>query len=410
MPSLSTEEKRRLISLPKQSTKSNIGPWIAEIAQRGPATHAGDALDDAFIATIEKVERLVIDMSKQLKIRVEAWVKKLCQVHVNEVFLRNRNAHAELLLSCCLSENWTEPFNRMPAEGPLASLPQHVTCMIKQRHLEHRLECAKEQSRRAGGSLQGAKGNSTATGSMQAIPIVQEDDAPPDASDSFSRIENLREFSPVPDDLVRMSYGSFGTPARGDKLPNTLHGAQSPLVKLKSAASTPALKRSVDDRDIIARNKFEWTDRELKKAMLDNKRLRASVRAYRAANTQLSAQVITLKEENAALRTKVHAFEGARDAGGFAGPMEYNPQEHRGVEPRPDLRDSYSKPTRSRSPRVKNSSLPSIPNPNFPEPPPQAPSSNEEDPGVFLNYLSRFQAYTTTLYAVANVFLMTSID
>ena len=130
---------------------ANIHPTIPFFPEHSTNSSSNnvDALNDQFIQTVEKIEQISsAELPKHLRIRVEAWCKKLCQVHTNEVFLRNRNAHAELLLSCCMSNNFTEPFNRIPSEGPLASLPTHVTVMIKQRKLEKQMELTKEQSRR----------------------------------------------------------------------------------------------------------------------------------------------------------------------------------------------------------------------------------------------------------------------
>jgi len=411
MPSLSHEEQRRLTGLPKQSSKSTIGPWLTEVAQRVPETSKGDALDDAFIVTIEKIERLSTDMSKQIKIRIEAWCKKLCQVHANEVFLRNRNAHAELLLSCCLSDNFTEPFNRMPPGGPLASLPQHVTCMIKQRHLEHRLECAREQSRRA-------------TGSAQA----QEQYC--DTPNRYSRIEN--EFSPSRVIDLRESHenlqlsGAFDkltkSPGHAPKSPRNLDGSShggNRLPPLRKSGEQIQIRRgsplrrsgelidsappsrgnspmiTLPDRNAIDRNKFEWTDRELKKVSIDNKRLRASLRAYRETNTQLNAQILALKEENTALKSQqaATAFQSVREGRGARhfrrASQSRSPSRSQSID-----RQHACSPYGSRVPYNRRP-LP-ITNPDLPEPP---DPHDHDDPEIFLNYLSRFQAYTTSLLA-----------
>ena len=73
--------------------------------QPQPQTQS-DKLDDIYTKTMEQIETVCVDLPKHLRIRVEAWSNKLCQVHSNPVFLRNRNAHALLLLSCCQTNNW----------------------------------------------------------------------------------------------------------------------------------------------------------------------------------------------------------------------------------------------------------------------------------------------------------------
>lgn len=93
-------------------------------------------VDDEFVETMMQVETRFHSLPKHLRIRCELWAKKLCQVYANEVFQRNRNAYADLLLQCIVSGSWQEPFDRLPSDGPLPQLPKHLAHMARQRRLE----------------------------------------------------------------------------------------------------------------------------------------------------------------------------------------------------------------------------------------------------------------------------------
>lgn len=56
-------------------------------------------MDEEFIKIMLKIEETYQLMSKHHKIRVEAWTKKLCQVTTNEVWKKNRNLYARILLN-----------------------------------------------------------------------------------------------------------------------------------------------------------------------------------------------------------------------------------------------------------------------------------------------------------------------
>lgn len=65
-------------------------------------------------------------MNKHYKIRVEAWTKKLCQVTTNEVWKKNRNLYARILLNQVHKGNLSEPFDKRPPEGPLPKLNKYL--------------------------------------------------------------------------------------------------------------------------------------------------------------------------------------------------------------------------------------------------------------------------------------------
>mmetsp|Transcript_55270 Transcript_55270/g.147569 ORF Transcript_55270/g.147569 Transcript_55270/m.147569 type:complete len:325 (-) Transcript_55270:79-1053(-) len=100
--------------------------------------------DEQFLAGVRKVESLKPALAKHLRIRVEAWIRKLTQAASNETLLRNRNAYLDLLLMCIIRDEYPDPFHRMPPEGPLPGLPQHVACMVRQRRLKQGVSLASD--------------------------------------------------------------------------------------------------------------------------------------------------------------------------------------------------------------------------------------------------------------------------
>mmetsp|Transcript_9291 Transcript_9291/g.20243 ORF Transcript_9291/g.20243 Transcript_9291/m.20243 type:complete len:324 (-) Transcript_9291:34-1005(-) len=100
--------------------------------------------DDQFLAGVRKVESLKPALAKHLRIRVEAWIRKLTQAASNETLLRTRNAYLDLLLMCVVRDEYPDPFHRMPPEGPLPGLPQHVACMVRQRKLRQGVSVASD--------------------------------------------------------------------------------------------------------------------------------------------------------------------------------------------------------------------------------------------------------------------------
>ena len=63
---------------------------------------------------IDKRYQMDRKMSKQEKIRVEQWSRKLCQVTKNTQWKRNRNLYAMWLLDMLLNKNLVKPFTKVP--------------------------------------------------------------------------------------------------------------------------------------------------------------------------------------------------------------------------------------------------------------------------------------------------------
>ena len=61
-------------------------------------------------------------MDKHTKIRIQTWCKKFCQIISNINWKKNRNLHALNLLDMILNDNFEEPYDKFPPEGPLPYL------------------------------------------------------------------------------------------------------------------------------------------------------------------------------------------------------------------------------------------------------------------------------------------------
>ncbi|KAM3147043.1 hypothetical protein pb186bvf_000759 [Paramecium bursaria] len=83
-------------------------------------------MDQEFIQIMLQIEEQYQSMNKHCKIRVEAWTKKLCQVTTNEVWKKNRNLYARILLQQVLKNQLSEPFDKRPSEGPLPKLNKYL--------------------------------------------------------------------------------------------------------------------------------------------------------------------------------------------------------------------------------------------------------------------------------------------
>lgn len=83
-------------------------------------------LDEEFIKIMKQVERCYDFMTRHDKVKVEHWTKKLCQVTSNVQWKQNRNLYGMLLLDMLLAGSLTEPFNKMPADGPLPILNKQL--------------------------------------------------------------------------------------------------------------------------------------------------------------------------------------------------------------------------------------------------------------------------------------------
>ncbi|CAD8202853.1 unnamed protein product [Paramecium octaurelia] len=83
-------------------------------------------MDEEFIKVMLSIEEAYQNLNKHQKIRVEAWTKKLCQVTTNEVWKKNRNLYARILLNQVSKGTLSEPFDKRPPEGPLPKLNRYL--------------------------------------------------------------------------------------------------------------------------------------------------------------------------------------------------------------------------------------------------------------------------------------------
>lgn len=61
------------------------------------------------------------ELQKSERIRLNAWIKKLCSVVDNVFWRKNRNFYAHVLACMLINGNLTYPFNKAP---PQSSLPK----------------------------------------------------------------------------------------------------------------------------------------------------------------------------------------------------------------------------------------------------------------------------------------------
>ena len=83
-------------------------------------------LDEEFIKIMLEIEKVYGQFNKHDRIRTEQWTKKLCQVTSNFLWKQNRNLYAYLLLDCILKHHLTDPFCKLPPDGPLPSLNKQI--------------------------------------------------------------------------------------------------------------------------------------------------------------------------------------------------------------------------------------------------------------------------------------------
>ena len=94
-------------------------------------SQALNANADAFISSVQEIERLYSEFPKVLRIRIERWVEKLVNSGSNPAFTTHRNAYTKLLLSMVRSARFGEPFHRMPPDGRLAPFPAHLRSLLR---------------------------------------------------------------------------------------------------------------------------------------------------------------------------------------------------------------------------------------------------------------------------------------
>jgi hypothetical protein len=61
------------------------------------------------------------------RVRLEAWLRKLNESTTHIVFKKNRNLHARLMLEQLRVGRLEDPFDTLPPEGPLPTLPKWLT-------------------------------------------------------------------------------------------------------------------------------------------------------------------------------------------------------------------------------------------------------------------------------------------
>lgn len=89
-----------------------------------------ERLDEQFIEIMKEVEKCYDDMSRHDKVKIEHWTKKLCEITMNVAWKRNRNDYAALLLDMMWSGHLGEPFDKLPADGPLPILNKQLIVII----------------------------------------------------------------------------------------------------------------------------------------------------------------------------------------------------------------------------------------------------------------------------------------
>ena len=57
-----------------------------------------------------------------MRLKIESWCKKFCQITSNLEWKKNRNLHAISLLDMILNNRYEEPYNKFADDGPLCSL------------------------------------------------------------------------------------------------------------------------------------------------------------------------------------------------------------------------------------------------------------------------------------------------
>ncbi|EAS03988.1 hypothetical protein TTHERM_00459250 (macronuclear) [Tetrahymena thermophila SB210] len=96
----------------------------------------GERLDEEFNSAIQIIENQLVKFNKHEKIRIDQWIKKLCQVTSNLVWKQNRNLYVKVLQDMVSNTTMYEPFTKVPPEGPLPRLtkfdiPYHARSIIR---------------------------------------------------------------------------------------------------------------------------------------------------------------------------------------------------------------------------------------------------------------------------------------
>eukprot|EP00768_Dysnectes_brevis_P005983 gnl/Dysnectes_brevis/4543_a6155_572.p1 GENE.gnl/Dysnectes_brevis/4543_a6155_572~~gnl/Dysnectes_brevis/4543_a6155_572.p1 ORF type:complete len:306 (-),score=9.09 gnl/Dysnectes_brevis/4543_a6155_572:111-1007(-) len=89
------------------------------------ASHQGN-YDRQFDALIYQVERSYVELSTRQRIFAEKWIKKLMTPQIKTAWKKNRNLYAELLLHYIRKGSLDKPFNRLPPDTVLPTLPSYL--------------------------------------------------------------------------------------------------------------------------------------------------------------------------------------------------------------------------------------------------------------------------------------------
>ena len=81
-----------------------------------------DEFDKEFVQLLIEIDKRHPNLDKYSKLKVENWVKKLCQVTNNREWKKNRNLYSILLLDMILNNKFELPFSKFANEGPLPTI------------------------------------------------------------------------------------------------------------------------------------------------------------------------------------------------------------------------------------------------------------------------------------------------
>lgn len=79
-------------------------------------------LDEEFIRITILIQKAYSELDKHTQIKVEKWVEKLAKITSNYKWKQNRNLYIKLLMSAVATNDFSEPFNKLPPETNLPSL------------------------------------------------------------------------------------------------------------------------------------------------------------------------------------------------------------------------------------------------------------------------------------------------
>jgi uncharacterized protein YpbB len=96
-----------------------------------------DELDREFLNLVLEIEKRYEHLSKQDRLKIESWVKKLCIVTYNKEWKKNRNLHAIVIIDNILNNKLTEPYNKFANDHQVPLLSKTlVKSQISDKFLE----------------------------------------------------------------------------------------------------------------------------------------------------------------------------------------------------------------------------------------------------------------------------------